>query len=178
MAHESRGLSWVRDDELSQVDPRLPVYIRLVANSHQANSNTVGVDGDNVAYTLHCWTAEPVVLTDTKGARHLMKDISGMREQESKGQVIVFGDTYVIGHVSGLVNGEMTEIPFVLDCSLLNIKVYKEKMDETYPNWEKRWNTADSLGMAEEERPAYVLMNTTRAKVTVPTVTMNQVDFN
>lgn len=177
MAHEARGLSWVSDAELASVDPRLPVYIRLVADTNQANSNTLGVDGDNVAYTLHYWTTAPVILTDTKGVKHILKDIGSMHEQESRGVVIVYGDTYVIGYVSGLVSEVQTEIPYVLDCSLLNIKVYKEKMDETYPNWEKRWNTAESLGMPEEERPSYILGFAGKTAQSLP-VNMSQVGFD
>lgn len=178
MAHASHGQSWVVDAELALVDARLPVYIRLVTDTNQANSNTMGVDGDNVAYTLMCWTTAPVVLTDTKGVRHRLKDINGMREQESRGLVIVFSDTYVIENVTGIVDGVTTEIPYVKDCSLLNIKVYKEKLEERYPNWEKRWDAAESLGMPEEERPHYILGDQTRTPGATPSVNMGQVGFD
>lgn len=151
--------------ELDACDPRL--FDALEAYWQRKSLSTVEVSADNIRHTVSFWKEAYVEVPVLNNTTQYAFEFGSFQYYPDKnvGKLLLNG--YVTSKTS---NGT----PFVIDTLWSQSWVACTWLDETYPDWKKRWEVSQALGDSNPRmQVAYILSKTG----TAPDVTLTDMTF-
>lgn len=151
----------------SKYHPQFPKYLKALLTWRQARGDRAHAYGDEVEPTLDYARSGGIEFTlDTK---LVFSKANALLEIVHSDNLWFSGE--LLGLTESAVDNE--RVPVIVSSNTRNYMVPKKVFDETYPGWETRWKTAQTLGLDNNTQLEYVFTRNTK-----PTAQMEGVDFD
>lgn len=147
--------------ELQLFDNRLPSYMQHLCSMMETLKLPLVVPGGALRDTLRNWYKPYLVIEDTSGAQHTVRQVLSIKLDEQFECVTFYYDEASIvnfRHASADGTGHARGIAGMFQHM---VEVSCEWMDGAFPGWRTRMAVIESLGLSDEEAAAFILSDNT-----------------